>query len=337
MTALPWEPASATGVGSVPGEDIGEALRLVFAELPRLPHLPELPARGPGADLLGRGAGLLLDMPVDLQPAGWRVIGRPGRDARRTADMWARDLDALAEIADGYAGPLKVQVVGPWTLAAGLELGRGDKVLADPSAVADLAASLAEGVAGHVADVRRRVPGAAVVAQVDEPSLPAVVAGRVRTASGFGVLPVPEPRDVVERLSVVLSASTAAGAAAGVHCCAADVPFDLLRQAGASFISVDAAMLRPRDDDAVGESVEAGVRLMLGLVPATDTELPDLATLARPARQLWRRLGFTPERLGEVVVTPACGLAGASPSYARRALAACRELATAVAEKPEAP
>ena len=41
---------------------------------------------------------------------------------------------------------------------------------------------------------------------------------------------------------------------------------------------------------------------------------------------LWRRLGFALDGLpAQVVVTPACGLAGATPGYARAALAACVE------------
>ena len=37
--------ARATGVGSMPGEDFGEAARLVLGEVPDLPHLPEVPGR----------------------------------------------------------------------------------------------------------------------------------------------------------------------------------------------------------------------------------------------------------------------------------------------------
>jgi hypothetical protein len=62
-----WRTGTATGIGSLPGEDPREAARLVLGELP-VPHLPELPARGPHADLAGRGAALLADLPVDLQP-----------------------------------------------------------------------------------------------------------------------------------------------------------------------------------------------------------------------------------------------------------------------------
>ena len=60
---FPWAPGSATGIGSLPGIDIAEAVKTVFGELP-LPYLPELPARGPGADMIGRSAGLLVDLPI---------------------------------------------------------------------------------------------------------------------------------------------------------------------------------------------------------------------------------------------------------------------------------
>ena len=57
----PWPAGSATGIGSMPGTDPAEAMRVIAGELPGFPHLPELPARGPGADLTGRTAGLLVD------------------------------------------------------------------------------------------------------------------------------------------------------------------------------------------------------------------------------------------------------------------------------------
>ena len=171
--ATPWGPA--TGVGSLPGTDPAEAVRLVTGELPDFAHLPELPARGAGADLVGRSAGLLVDLAVDLTPAGWRLVPRPGRDLRRAAEFLARDLDALHDVAGDWTGPFKVQSAGPWTLAASLERTRGDRAVVDPGARRDLAQSLAEGLRRHAAEVAARLPGATVVAQVDEPSLPAVL------------------------------------------------------------------------------------------------------------------------------------------------------------------
>jgi hypothetical protein len=305
----------------------------VFGELPGLPYLPELPQRGVGADLVGRTASLLVELPVEVQPSGWRLTGSPGRDLRRAHDHLVRDLDGLAEVAAGYEGPLKIQACGPWTLAGAVELRYGDKVLADPGAVRDLTESLAEGLAAHVALVRRRVPGATeIVVQLDEPGLPGVLAGTVPTASGFGRLAAVEPPVVAERLRTV---ADAAGGFPIVHCCAPQVPFGVLRQAGARGVSVDAGLLRRRDEDAIGAAIEAGVAFFLGVVPGAGGRLPDVGVVARPALELWRRLGFSPSRLAaQVVLTPTCGLAGASPAYARAALAKCRESAKVLREDP---
>lgn len=342
----PWAPGAATGVGSLPGTDPREAAKLVIGELPDFPHVPELPARGPHAGLVGRGAAALVDLHVDLQPAGWRLVPRPGADERRARSALAEDLDAVEEAAAGHAGPLKAQLAGPWTLAAGLELERGERAVADPGAARDLVSSLAEGVAGHVADLRRRVPLASVIVQVDEPSLPAVLAGRLPTASGYGRLPAVDPAVAETGLAAVLFAATAAGAAATVvHCCAGDVPLDLLRRVGADAVSVDAGLLGPGADEEVGEAVEAGVALFLGVVPAVEAAGPArVAAVSDPAasvggvRRLWRRLGFPAERLAATVVpTPTCGLAGASPAHARAALAVCRAAGRLLVDDPEGP
>ncbi len=121
-----------------------------------------------------------------------------------------------------------------------------------------------------------------------------------------------------------------------VHSCAPDVPFALLRRAGAAGISFDFSLLTERDDEAVGEAVEAGTRLFAGVVPGTDAELSDAAGSVMGVRTLWRRLGLHPGLLAEAVtVTPACGLAGASPAYARKALAHCVRAARSLADDPE--
>ena len=325
----PW--SGATGVGSMPGTDPREAVRTVLGELPDLPFLPELPARGQHADLAGRSAALLSGLPVDLQPAGWRLTTGHSRDGARARDLLSYDLDALHEAADRPPA-FKVQCAGPWTLAALLELPRGDRVLADPGAVADLAQSLAEGLRAHLADVAARLPGTPLVLQLDEPSLPAVLGGGIPTASGFGRLRAPAASRAVELLAQVLAVADHTV----VHCCAPQVPVALLRKAGASAVSLDATLLTPRDDDGLGEAVESGAGLLLGVVPAVDAPLSDLTAMMSPVQALWRRLGQPPEALGRtVVVTPTCGMAGASPGHARRALQACGEIARRLGEAPE--
>lgn len=323
-TPWPWPRGAATGVGSLPGTDIAEAQRVVFGELPDLPHLPELPARGPGADMIGRGAALLVDLPVELYAARWRAASRPGVDLRRALDLWERDLDQMTEQADGYQGPFKVQVAGPWTLAAGIDLPIGGRMLRDPGAVRDLTASLAEGLAGHVAQVRNRIPAASVLLQLDEPSLPAVLAGRVPTESGFSTLPAVETETAEATLRAVIEK---AGVPVVVHCCAPRAPVDLIRSAGAVAVGLDLALVE--DLDPLGEALDAGLGLFAGAVAATapqDARPPSSAEVADRVRGLWGRLGFPPSTVADqVVVTPACGLAGANPEYARAALRACRE------------
>ena len=318
---IAWGPAS--GVGSLPGTDPAEAVRLVLGELPDFAHLPELPDRGPGADLIGRSAALLVDLAFDLTPGGWRLVPRPGIDQRRAQELLERDLDALYDVAGGYEGPLKLQAAGPWTLAAGLERSRGDRAVVDPGARRDLAQSLAEGLTAHVAAVAARVPGASVLLQLDEPSLPAVLQGGLPTVSGFGKLAAVESTvveqeltDIVRRLPVPVV----------LHCCAPRAPMDLFRAAGAAGLSFDLGLVQ--DLEAVGTAVEAGTHLFPGVVPGTDTVLPAAKATASRVQAWWSELGFPAEQLpGAVTLTPACGLAGASPDYARAAMAHVREAA----------
>ena len=316
-----WGPASA--VGSLPGADPAEALRTVVGELPEFPHLPELPGRGAGADMIGRTAALLVDLAVDLTPAGWRLVPRPGIDLRRAKEFLARDLDALTDVAETFAGPLKVQAAGPWTLAAALERLRGERAVVDPGARRDLGQSLVEGLTAHVAEVAARVPGARVVVQLDEPSLPAVLLGGLPTASGFGKLPAVAAPDVEAELAAVVGAVPHPVV---VHCCASRFPFDLVRGAGADALSFDLGLVH--DLDAVGTAIDAGTHLLVGVVPGTDTSLPAPKTTASRVRAWWNELGFAADELPEAVtLTPACGLAGATPSYAREAMAHVREAA----------
>ncbi len=322
MTA-PAPLGPATGVGSLPGTDPAEALRVVLGELPDFPHLPELPARGPGADLVGRSAALLVDLAVDLTPAGWRLVPRGGIDLRRAQEMLSRDLDALHDVAGAYTGPFKVQAAGPWTLAAGLERERGERAVVDPGARRDLGQSLAEGVAAHVAAVSARVPGARVVVQLDEPSLPTVLQGGLPTASGFGKLPAVAAPDAEAELAAVVAAVPAPVV---VHCCASRAPLDLLRAAGAAALSFDLGLVQ--DLDALGAAVESGTHLFTGVVPGTDAPLPAPKATASRLRAWWRELGFPADDLhAAVTLTPSCGLAGASPTYARAAMAHVREAA----------
>jgi methionine synthase II (cobalamin-independent) len=339
----------------MPGTNPAEAMRVVAGELPDFPYLPELPGRGPGADLTGRTAVRLVDIPVEVTPRGWRIAEHPGRDLARARSMLSTDLDVMEEVLDGFTGPVKIQLCGPWTLAATLELPRTLNVaIADPGAVADLTASLAEGAAAHAAEVAKRLPGARIVVQFDEPALAAVANGEVPTASGLSRLRAVEAEVLRERLAQVIAATRQYTV---VHSCSAAVPFGIIAAAGADAVSFDLSQLRRGEEDAVAELVEAGSGLLAGAVPvfgpvpgldagpggsaradARSQGAPgDGSAEARQAAErvirLWRRLGLPLEPCPEqAVITPACGLAGVSPAEARAALTRCREAGSMLAE-----
>lgn len=318
--------ALATGVGSYPGDDqrdFDEAVKVVLGEVPDLVHLPEVPGRGVSAGMVGRALALVSGIGVDLQPAGWRLTDASGVDHRRARSLLAQDLDGFEEQTQGYQGTVKVQVAGPWTLAATVEKPRGDKILADHGARRDLAQALAEGLRDHVADVRRRVPGATqVVVQVDEPALAAVLTAKVPTASGFGRHRTVHPPEASEALAWVLAAISDSGAEPWVHSCAPGTPLGLLRGAGARGLAVDLSVLSAADHDQAAEALEAGETLALGVVPSTDpAEVPTDTQVTESVVRWLDMVGLDPEVVGDrLVLTPACGLAGASPDWARQSL-----------------
>jgi hypothetical protein len=325
----------------MPGADVSESAAVVFGELPTLPHLPELPARGLGADLLGRAAALLVDLAVEVVPSGYRVTARPGRDHRRAVDLLRWDVDAVTDAAESTRpAVVKTQVAGPWTLAAGVELPRGHRVLTDPGAVRDFTDSLVEGLTAHVATLADRT-GARVVVQLDEPTLPAVLAGELSTPSGYGTVPaVPEPQARELLATVIERVKAATAGPVLVHCCDRRPPVGLLHSAGADAISLDATLLSDAPGallDEIGQAWDDEVTFLLGLVPSVaPTTRPALRELARPAFDLVDRLGFARPTLADrAVPTPTCGLAGATPEWARRALTLATDLGKAFVEPVE--
>ena len=316
----------ATGVGSMPGTTDAhhaEATRLVLGELPDLPHVAEVPGRGVTAAMTGRGLAIVSGLGADLQPAGWRLTDASGVDHRRARSLLAQDLDTVEELGQDHQGAFKTQVAGPWTLAATVEKPRGDKVLADHGARRELAQALAEGVRTHLADLRRRLRGVdRWIVQVDEPVLAAVVAGQVPTASGFGRHRRVDLPEASAHLEWVVAAVVDAGGEAWVHSCAPSTPWSLVAGTGVHGLSADLDMLGPADLDTFAEVLESGRTTALGVVPSTApmTEASEAQTTERVQRWL-DMLGLDPDGVGEhLVVTPTCGLAGASAEWAGRAV-----------------
>lgn len=312
---------------------------MIVGELHRLPHLVELPVRGVGADLIGRAGAILVDISIDTVPRGYRIA--PGRRSvtRRAMSFLDEDIDALEEAWEkaglrGSGRTVKVQASGPVTLAAHLELPGGHRAITDTGAVRDLTRSLAEGMAALRAQIARRLESDVVV-QFDEPSLPAALLGRL---TGVSTLSPVHPVDEAVVTELLDECVAVVGGDVAVHSCAAGLPWKLLQRSAIAAVSVDVNTLTAADLDGVGEFVESGRTVLLGAVPTTVTGAPpSAAQIAATVAGVTDRLGFPRGVLRDRIgVTPSCGLAAATPEWARSAIELAQRAADAFAEDPEA-
>ena len=327
--------AAATGIGSLPGVDYRAAVRSVLDELPDFLHLPELPARGPHAAMVVRTAALRPDLHVDLQPSGWRLVPRAGIDERRAAQTLTDDVDILATEAAGYEGRLKVQLAGPVTLGAALELTRAGRAVNDAAAMKDLGGASVEAVVGHLRALKASIPLAQFVVQLDEPALTAAIGGLIPRESGYGKYRALDQQFAEELIRDVVTAVHGEGATAVVHCCAPSVPMGLLRRTGIDALSLDVTLLTERDDEELAELVDQGLGLWFGAVGSVAALSVAPATLVRHTAS---RLGVGPATLAHtVVVTPTCGLAGASAPYAVAAMRAAQRAFRQLTETENGP
>jgi len=332
--------AKASGIGSWPGIAARQAAEIVVGELAdALAHIVELPARGVGADMVGRAGALLVDVAIDTVPRGYRIAARPGAVTRRAVSLLDEDMDALEEAweAAGLRGsgrPVKVQAPGPITLAAQLELANGHRAITDPGAVRDLAASLAEGVAAHRTALARRLE-TPVVVQFDEPSLPKALGGQLTGVTALS--PVPALDEAVAT-ALLDTCAARVGTDVLLHSCAPGLPWNLLQRTGIDAVSVDAGTLRAADLDGVAAFVESGRTVMLGVVAVTAPEKrPSAEEVAAAVVAVTDRLGFGRSALRDRIgVTPGCGLAGATPQWARTAVELARKAAEVFAADPDA-
>ncbi|MHA7178512.1 uroporphyrinogen decarboxylase/cobalamine-independent methonine synthase family protein [Arthrobacter sp. MDB2-24] len=326
----------ATAAGDWPGSDPLEANRAVrgeFGGAANLPFLPSLPGRGPGSDAVGRTLGVLVELPFDLQPHGWRLVQRPGRDQRRAESALSSDINALGDIAGAEESPalrLKLHLHGPLSLAAGVHLHSGERVLIDSGARRELYESLAAGAADLVRRVASVARGAQLLLQLDEPDADAVLAGRVPTASGYRTLRAVDRREATEAWDLVTASAVAAGAAGTVLVAGnGDTALDAARSSAASALSLPLHGISDRRWEALAEDVESGRQLELAILQP-EANLPQVRALVESVLAAWRRVGLPVSALAAVRLTTLPGLAALSPSDAVRALTRLAQVADAL-------
>ena len=184
----------ATGLGPVP-LPLAEAATMV-ADTVELAHIPDT---RPSVAITG---GWLRDIHLDAGPRSWRLSSRPQQATRQLWDAVARELDLLESLWTAAPRQIKVQLTGPLSLSASVELSSGHLALSDSAARRDIAEAVAHAAEDYRQEVSRRWQ-ASVVVQLSEPLLPKILAGDIAGTSDFDpIAPLPLER-AVEELSWV--------------------------------------------------------------------------------------------------------------------------------------
>lgn len=252
-------------LGPMPGTSMAEAADIIMGET-ELPAIPQLPERGLGSDAVGRTASMLEAISIDRGPRSWRMTARPQLLTRRTWDRLERDLDEVQEVWGETVPRVKVQALGPWSLGASIELSDGHRVLTDRGAFTELADALRHGLHAHAEDVASRFHGEVVV-QLDEPLLADVVAGRIPGTTDFDTIPA-VPDEVAFDLLQSFDADY-------LHA----PPLWSLARAAKTFLTTFRGLDTPRHLDGLGEHLNAGHRIALG-IEGSDSRA-EAITLAR--------------------------------------------------------
>ena len=143
---------------------------------------------------------------------------------------------------------------------------------------------------------------------------------------------------ILTRAETPATIMAAAGAEVSVHSCATALPWKVLQRSNIAAVSVDATTLETADLDAVAEFVDSGRAVVLGVISTSaPARRPSAEEVAAAVVAVTDRLGFGRAALRDRVgVTPACGLAAATPQWARTAIGLARQAAEAFADDPDA-
>lgn len=350
--------ATATSLGPWPGTDPVEAAKVglgLFVEA-HLPGLASLPARGVGSDAVGRTAAMLVEMPVDVQPYGWRIVDRPGLDQRRATSALSTDINVLADVVgagDLAPAAFKVHVLGPISLASALHLHYGERALRDYGARRDIAASLGDGLLAQAQQLRAAVPGAALTLQIDEPGVAGALAGTIPTTSGYRTLRAIPASEVRQAWTDFAAAARRAGFnqvsinlapdggtvqsssvrgpgddTAAAEATAWRTALGVALASGTDAIALPLHTLDTGHWEQLAQALESGMGVWAGTVPARPgLAPPSYAALVERIMVPWRGLGLETALLPRLRITPSGSLAALSPQEARAVLERVLEVA----------
>ena len=293
----------ASGWGALETRDPREAARIIAGEA-ALPFIPQLINRGVGSSLSGSTLSLLSSSYAQ-GPRSWQMSG-PTVASRRRNDEIHRDIDVYEEAWEGGSAlssqEIKVQVMGPWSLAVATELSDGHRIVSDRSAVRGFHDEWSGGVAEYLSEIHRRF-GKRIVLHIEEHYVGTLVRGRIAGTTDWDIIP-PVHNDILstewdrtiggvfDELGGVTTDDASHGVVTGVvMSCGASLPDDLEMPAWAMpLIGLDELERAAADGssthhmlDRVGELIDADGRSMVIGVAGDNGAAGDAAGIVRGA------------------------------------------------------
>jgi hypothetical protein len=333
----------ATGIGSVPFKDPGEALDLILAEFPLCPHWPQLPLRGNKEHFVHQFLQPLVECELLVHTGGrwfFHMSGDTCAESLTTfysAYLAAEQGDAEAlrsflpgpEAAAGFhafmaeassrafqekAVFLKGQIAGPLTVGLELKDEQGRPAYYRDDLRDVVVKNLALNARAQAAALSSL--GRPAMIFVDDPGVGAF-GSRMHLALSR--------ESIQEDLTFIFEAVRAEGALSGIHSCEA-VDWSLLTESGVDIISADiyrfGSSLIPYAGH-LRRFIERGGTVAWGIAPTLDDPFAESAgSLLRKLRGLWKELFPEGTDLDQVLrrsmITPACGTGLLEEDRARR-------------------
>ena len=301
----------------------------MLGEVPESPYLPEVPGRGArrrpwSGRTLARARRAR--RPTCSRPGGGSPTPRASTTGGRSRSL-GQDLDRFEEQTQGFTGDRQGAGHRP------VDPRRDRRAPARrPGARRPRRPARARAVAGRGAGraPRATCAGGCRGATLRRAGRRAGAARRARRRGPHGVRLPPAP--VGRRARGGAGAGVGArrryatpGAEPVVHCCADDVPVRPARPGRRA-----RASRRPRPAptpeayDEVAAALEAGRWVLLGVVPSTRPAAEPTASGRSPSGWSGSSTCSASSRRTGSCLTPACGLAGADPAWARTALTSVR-------------
>lgn len=345
----------ATGIGSMPYVDPEEALSLIFKNLPRAPHWPQLPRRGQVENFVYQSLNPLVEMGLLVEEGEKVYFNTPDDNwAERMTEFYSTYLaaeegdeealnrfavpyesavgfyaflDGLEENGTRQARYLKGHEAGPLTAGFQLKDAGGRIVYYDDQLRDIVVKTLAMHARWQTKTLGRF--GLPVIFFVDEPAIGVYGKGTHITVTREMIL---------EDINAITGAVHSAGGIAGVHSCDA-IDWTLLFESEVEIVNLDVYNFGNSLLPAVKELkqyLERGGVMAWGMAPTDERSFSETAgTLLARLDELWRELekrGIDRKRLKEQsIITPACGTGLLEPELAIQIYKLTREVSEKLA------